>query len=95
MTLMKSGKKEKVKATEQPNQEIIRKQEGKEIYKYLNKLQHDILKQAELMEKIRIAYPSRMSKLLETKLYRRNRGSPSSKIHGTILHKGVTQKKWA
>ena len=58
---------------ELPNQEKIRMLREKEICKYLGILEAGTIKQVEMKEKIKKEYLRRTRKLLETKLYSRNR----------------------
>ena len=57
---------------ELPNQEKFRTLGEKEIYKCLEILEADTIKQVEMQEKIKKEYIWRTRKLLETKLYTRN-----------------------
>ena len=81
---MKSGKRQMTEGTELPNQERIRTPREKETYKYLEILKTDIIKQAEMKEKIKKEYLRRIRKLLETTNLIK-KALPSRKIPGTIL----------
>ena len=72
MLIMKSRKWQMTEATELPNQGKIKTFGEKETYKYLEILEVDIIKPAEIKEKIKKENLRRRRKLLETKLYDRN-----------------------
>ena len=57
---------------ELPNKDKIKSLAENETYKYLGILEADIIKQAEIKEKIQKEYLRRTRKLLETKLNSRN-----------------------
>ena len=66
MFIMRRGKGQVMRRIELPNQE--KKSEGeKENYKYLGILEADVIKQAEMKEKIRKEYLRRTRELPETK----------------------------
>ena len=70
--VMKSGKRQLTDGMELPNKDKIKTLAGNETYKYLDILEADTIKQAEMKEKIQKEYLRRTRKLLETKLNRRN-----------------------
>ena len=72
MLVMKSGKWHLTDRMELPNQDNVRTLREKEMYKYLDILEADTIKQVEMKEKIRKEYLRRTRKLLETKLSSRN-----------------------
>ena len=68
MLVMKSRKRHLTDGMEQPNKDKIKTLAENETYKYLGILEADIIKQAEMKEKIQKEYLRRTRKLLETKL---------------------------
>ena len=66
--VMKSGKRHISDGMELSNQDKIITLGEKEIYKYLEILEADTIKQVEMKEKIKKEYLRRTRKLLETKL---------------------------
>ena len=72
MLVMKSGKRQLTDGMELPNKDKIKTLTENETYKYLGILEADIIKQAEMKEKILKEYLRRTRKLLETKLNSRN-----------------------
>ena len=70
---LSSGKRQMTKGIELPNQEKIRTLGEKEIYKYLEILEANTIKQVHMKGKKNFfKYLRRTRKLLETKLYNRN-----------------------
>ena len=69
---MKSGQRHMTKGIKLPNQLVIRTLGEQDIYKYLEILEADTIKQVEMKEKKLKEYLRRPRKLLETKLYDRN-----------------------
>ena len=72
MLVMKSRKWYMTDGMELPNQDKIRTPGEKEIYKSLEILEADIIRQEEMKVKIKKEYLWRIRKLLKTKLYTRN-----------------------
>ena len=72
MLVMKSGKRQLTDGMELPNKDKIKTLAENETYKYLDILEADTIKQAEIKEKIQKEYLRRTRKLLETKLNSRN-----------------------
>ena len=72
MQIMKSRKRQTMEGIELPNQKGIRMLGEKENYKYLEILEMDTIKQAEMKEKIRKKCLRWIKKLLKTRLCGRN-----------------------
>ena len=70
---MPCAKRQLTDGMELPNQGKIRTLGEKEMYKYLDILEANTIKQVEMKEKIKKEYLRRTRKLLETKLCGRNR----------------------
>ena len=68
LLVMKSGKRHLTDGMELPNQDKIRTLGEKEMYKYLDILEADTIKQVDIKEKIKKEYLRRTRKLLETNL---------------------------
>ena len=73
MLVMKSRKRHLTDGIEILNQDKIRTLGEKRTYKYLGILEADTIKQLKMKEKIKKGYLKKTRKLLETKLYQRNR----------------------
>ena len=72
MLVMKIGKRHMTEGIELPNQGKFRAPGEIETYKYLDILELDTIKHAEMKEKLKKKYPRKTRKLLEIKLYGRN-----------------------
>ena len=72
MLIMKSGRRQMTEVIEQPNKRKIRTLGEKETYKHFGILEADIIKYAEMKEKIKKRNFKRTIKLLETKQHSRN-----------------------
>ena len=72
MLIMKSGQRQMMEGIEITNQEKIRTPGGEETYKYLEILEGDAIKYAEMKEKIKKEYTRRTRKQLKTKVHSRN-----------------------
>ena len=69
---MKSGTRHITDGILLPNQDQIRTLGENEIYKYVDTIEADTIKQVEMKDKIKKEYLKRTRKLLETKLSCRN-----------------------
>ena len=76
MLIMNSYKWHKMNGREQSTQEKIRMLSEKESYKYWRILEADTIKQVEMKEKMKKRVSQENKKLLETKLYQRDKYLP-------------------